>query len=336
VDVAAILNAPRSAIRANWFKTLASAGLPGVQFTEPAGDPGLYGPDSAIWYVHGDVTGLVGGLSGLLLGALHEPTMYGTVAHSSYRDDPLARLGRTASFVNAMTWGSMPVVDRACDLVRTLHRRVNGVMPDGRRYDANDSDQLIWTAVTQAHSIMRAHLRYHPKPVSGSRIDEYYAQYSQFAIRLGATKPVPVTRDEVEDYFADMRPQLSFAEETADLAEFFRRPVGSDPVARAASQTISRAAFDTMPAWAKRLYGTQPVGGRWTLVNAVDDQVTRQSALALLATLRWALGEPVIQAQARTRSLSAIGQLGLLGDDRDLRDVEEVLQPEAALVVLDR
>jgi uncharacterized protein (DUF2236 family) len=304
MDLASIVNLPQDTIRRTWRKTLSADGLPGVQFSEPAGDQGLYGPGSAIWHVHSDVVGLVGGLSGLLLGALHEPTLYGTNQHSSYSDDPIARLGRTASFVNAMTWGSMPVVENTCAMVRKMHRHVHGEMPDGRTYSADDSDQLIWTAMTQAHSIMRAHLRYHPRPVKGERIDEYYLQYSQFAIRLGATKPVPSSREEVDDYFRDMRPLLTFGEETAELADFFRRPIGADPAAKAVSVVISRAAFDTMPTWAKRLYGARPTGRVPALANAIDTRLTRQSAHAVLGTLRWALGEAPIQDQTRERCLA--------------------------------
>jgi uncharacterized protein (DUF2236 family) len=205
----------------------------------------------------------------------------------------------------------MPVVERACDLVRRMHRQVHGEMPDGRPYDANDSDQLIWTAMTQAHSIMRAHLRYHPKPLSGDRIDEYYAQYAQFAIRLGASKPVPGNRAQVDEYFRDRRPLLTFAEETAELVEFFRRPLGTEPVGRAASLVITRAAIDVMPPWAKRLYGIRPAGRRWALADVVDDQLTRQSALVLLTTLRWGLGEPVIQAEARNRCLATPSSEGV-------------------------
>jgi uncharacterized protein (DUF2236 family) len=249
------------------------------------------------------VAGLVGGLSGLLLGALHQPTLYGTNQHSSYSDDPLARLGRTASFVNAMTWGSTPVVERTCDLVRKLHRGVRGTMPDGRPYSAEDSDQLIWTAMTQAHCVMRAHLRYHPHPVAGERIDEYYTQYARFAIELGAATPVPSSRVEVADYFHDMRPLLTFAEETAELADFFRQPFGSDPIAKAASLIITRAAFDTLPGWARRLYGSRAANSIAAVPRTLERQLTRQSARALLGTLRWSLGEPRIQIEARRRCL---------------------------------
>jgi uncharacterized protein (DUF2236 family) len=304
MDISTLVNAPKSVIRRSWLKTVGADGLPGVQFSEPAGDQGLYGPDSAIWYVHGDVAGLVGGLSGLLLGALHQPTMHGTNQHSSYSDDPLARLGRTASFVNAMTWGSTPVVERTCDIVRKMHRNVRGTMPDGRPYSADDSDQLIWTAMTQAHCVMRAHLRYHPNPVSGERIDEYYAQYARFAIELGATKPVPGSRAEVADYFRDMRPLLTFAEETAELADFFRQPFGPDPISKAASLIITRASFDTLPSWARRLYGIRGAGPITVVPKAIERQITQRSARVLLGTLRWSLGEPRIQVEARNRCLA--------------------------------
>jgi uncharacterized protein (DUF2236 family) len=302
---AELVSAPKQVIRQAWIRTVGADGLPGVQFSEPVGDPGLFGPGSAIWHVHSDVVCLVGGLSGLLLGALHQPTLYGTNQHSSYSDDPLARLGRTASFVNAMTWGSTPVVEQACELVRKLHRRVEGTMPDGRRYSANDDDQLIWTAMTQAYSVMRAHLRYHPRPLAAERIDEYYSQYAQFAIKLGATKPVPGTRAEVDTYFREIRPLLTFAEETAELADFFRTPFGPDPVSKAGSLVIMRAAFDTLPGWAQRLYGIRSDSRIAALPRAVDSQITRQSARILLGTLRWSLGEPEIQAAARQRILAA-------------------------------
>jgi uncharacterized protein (DUF2236 family) len=201
-----------------------------------------------------------------------------------------------------MTWGAMPVVDRTCDMVRKMHKLVQGAMPDGRPYSANEPEQLVWTAMTQAHSIMRAHLRYHPKPLSGARVDEYYQQYAQFAIRLGADIPVPSNRTEVDDYFAEKRPLLTFAEETAELADFFRRPTGSDPVQRASSVIITRAAFDTMPGWAQRLYGIRSASKMSLLPKRIDTIATRNAARGVLGVLRWGIEEPVIQIEARDRS----------------------------------
>jgi uncharacterized protein (DUF2236 family) len=307
VDLLALATSPKDAIKETWLKTVGADSLPGVQFSEPAGDPGLYGPGSAIWYVHSDVATLVGGLSGLLLGALHQPTMHGTNQHSSYTDDPLARLGRTASFVNAMTWGSMPVVEKTCDMVKKMHKLVVGTMPDGRPYSANASEQLVWTAMTQSHSIMRAHQRYHPKPLTGARIDEYYAQYAQFAIKLGADIPVPSSRTEVDDYFRDMRPLLTFAEETAELADYFRRPFGPDPITKASSVIITRSAFDTMPGWAQRLYGIRSASRVSAIPKRLDTIATRNAAKLVLSVLRWGIEEPLIQIEARNRSETSVG-----------------------------
>jgi uncharacterized protein (DUF2236 family) len=204
-----------------------------------------------------------------------------------------------------MTWGSTPVVDRTCDMVRKMHKLVQGAMPDGRPYSANAPEQLVWTAMTQAHSIMRAHLRYHPKPLSGAGIDEYYMQYAQFAIRLGADIAVPSNRTEIDDYFAEMRPLLTFAEETAALADYFRRPVGPDPVAKASSLLITRAAFDTMPSWAQRLYGIRGASRISAIPKRFDTIATRRAARVVLGVLRWGIEEPVIQIEARQRSEAA-------------------------------
>src|SRR4051794_40307135 len=133
------LISPRTAINRSYWSTLAAARLPGEQYTDPPGDPGLFGPDSAIWYVHGDVSGVLGGVSGLMLGALNEPVTHGTNQNSDYLHDPLKRLGFTASFVTGVTYGATPVAERLIGTVRKMHRRVRGTMPDGRPYSASGS-----------------------------------------------------------------------------------------------------------------------------------------------------------------------------------------------------
>src|SRR5512139_1202063 len=198
----------RTAIDDSFWSMLAAAHLPGEQYTEPLGDPGLFGPDSAIWHVHSDVSGVLGGVSGLLLGTLNEPVTHGTNRFSNYMQDPIKRLGFTSSFVMGMTYGSTPVAEKLADIVQKMHRRVQGTMPDGRTFSATSSPDIIWTGVTQAYSAMRAHERYHPKPLRGRDIDRYYADYAVISQMLGA-QDVPSSRDEVEDYFTMMRPRLT-------------------------------------------------------------------------------------------------------------------------------
>ncbi|MBM3398631.1 MAG: DUF2236 domain-containing protein, partial [Betaproteobacteria bacterium] len=75
-------------------------------FLEPAGDPGLFGPDSAAWQVHAHfVAMMTGGLSSLMLQALHPRALAAVWDHSSFRTQLQARLGRTALFVATTTYG---------------------------------------------------------------------------------------------------------------------------------------------------------------------------------------------------------------------------------------
>lgn len=244
----------REMILKSYTAMLAGAQLPGVQYEEPVGDPGLFGPDSAIWYVHADVSSVVGGVGGLILGTLNEPVMHGTNRFSNYRKDPIKRLGFTASFVVGMTYGSTPVAEKLAELVRTMHRKVHGTMPDGRPFDANRSEDLVWVGATQAYCTARAHLRYHPKPLRGRDLDRYYADYAVISRKLGATD-VPSSREEMNDYFATMRPRLTVSEETHESVRFLRTPFGGDPVTRLGALALTNAATDLLPRWAKDLLG---------------------------------------------------------------------------------
>ena len=67
------------------------------------GDPGLFGPGSISWEVLGDVSSFVGGIRALLIQAAHPEVAAGVADHSSYREDPLGRLSRTAYYVTSMT-----------------------------------------------------------------------------------------------------------------------------------------------------------------------------------------------------------------------------------------
>ena len=282
----------RTAIDDAYQAMLSSAHLPGEQYAEPVGDPGLFGPGSAIWKVHGDVSGVVGGVSGLLLGALNEPVTYGTNRFSDYQRDPIKRLGFTSSFVRGVTFGSTQAAEKLIDTVRAMHKRVHGTMPDGRSFSATDSADIIWTGVTQAYSIASAHLRYHPDPLRGADLDRYYAEYAVISERLGAVDP-PRSRADVEDYFATMRPRLTVSEEVLETVRFLRSAYGSDPVSRAASLVVNRAATDLLPEWAKTLLGLPPR-------RPLTSLTTRAAAHLLIATLRYGVRNRMIE-QARTR-----------------------------------
>ena len=123
-------------------------------------DDGWFGPGSATWTVHGDLSMLVGGVRALLLQTLHPGAMAGVADHSSYREDPLGRLHRTGAFVGATTFGTTAEAEAAVEMVKAVHRRVVGTTPEGVPYTAADPRLLLWVHATEVDSFLRAHRRY--------------------------------------------------------------------------------------------------------------------------------------------------------------------------------
>jgi uncharacterized protein (DUF2236 family) len=86
---------------------LTGMALKEIDFEHPQGEPGLFGPRSAIWQVHGDFTSMLcGGVSALLLQMLHPLALAGVWDHSNFRDDIFGRLRRTSQFISATTFGT--------------------------------------------------------------------------------------------------------------------------------------------------------------------------------------------------------------------------------------
>jgi hypothetical protein len=83
-----------------------------------AGDPGLLGPDSVSWRVLGDAAVFVGGIRALVIQSAHAEVVAGVEDHSTYRADPLGRLSRTSVYVTETTYGAMPEVEAAIQVVR--------------------------------------------------------------------------------------------------------------------------------------------------------------------------------------------------------------------------
>jgi uncharacterized protein (DUF2236 family) len=128
-----------------------------LDFLHPAGDPGLFGPASACWEVHGDFSSmLIGGMSALLLQMLDPLALAGVLGHSNFREDMLGRLRRTAQFVAGTTFGSTADAERLIARVREVHLAVTGVSTDGRPYSASDPELLTWVHVVEVHSFQRA------------------------------------------------------------------------------------------------------------------------------------------------------------------------------------
>ncbi len=213
--------------------SLTGLAIGGVDYENPPGDPGLFGPESVCWRVHGDFTSMmVGGISALLLQALHPLALSGVWDHSNFREDLLGRLRRTGQFISATTFGSHADADRLIERVKRIHAGVSGTAPDGRPYAASDPDLLTWVHVAEVSSFLKSHLRYLNPDLPPAEQDRYYAEVALIAERLGAGD-VPRSRAQIEAYLERTSPQLRSDERALEILQILRTAPAPSPPAQA-------------------------------------------------------------------------------------------------------
>lgn len=232
--------------------------------------------------MHGDLPSMViGGLAALLLQTLHPLAMAGVADHSNYREDPIGRLRRTASFVGATTFGTVEEASRALDNVREVHRHVHGRAPDGRRYSANDPELLTWVHVAEMSSFLAAAERFGQHRLGADERDRYFAETAPIAHALGA-RWVPQTAAEVDAYFMRMRPELYAGPQAIEARDFLLRGVARTPNDRAVYVAILAGALSIVPKWARREL-------RIPAPPLVDEMVVAPSGRFFCGALRWML-----------------------------------------------
>lgn len=251
-----------------------------VDLARPPGDPGLIAAVSPAWAVHGDFAAMmIGGISALLLQMLHPGALAGVWDHSDFRHDRLRRLRRTAQFIAVTTFGPTRAAEDAIAHVRAIHDRVNGTLPDGTRYDANDPALLTWVHVAEVDSFLRAYLRYRDPTLSAAEQDRYLADVAVVAERLGA-RDVPRSRSEVAGYLTQVRPQLRGDHRVRAVADALLAP-GDDAAEAAGLSLASAAALDLLPDWAAAMHGRRQA--------AFARPAIRAGAGGMSRMVRWAL-----------------------------------------------
>jgi uncharacterized protein (DUF2236 family) len=246
--------------------------------------PRWFGPDRPIRRVHGDAAIFIGGLRALLLQSLHPLAMAGVAPHSGYRGDPWGRLQRTSSFLATTTYGTAEDAERAVAIVRSVHRRVRGVAPDGRPYAATDPRLLEWVHVAEVDSFLRCHQRYGAEPLDDADADGYVADMALIAEKLGVPAP-PRTRAELAARLRDFRPELAGTAEARAAARFMLLQAPLPLPARPAYGVLAAASVAMLPAWA-----------RWPLrlpyLPLTEATAVRAAGHTLVGALRWILEAP--------------------------------------------
>jgi len=271
--------------------SLTGLALGQLDLEQPKGDPGLFGPRSISWQVHGDFPSmLIGGISALLLQVLHPLALAGVWDHSSFRQDIIGRLRRTSQFISGTTFGSTRDAEWLIDKVRTIHLQVVGTAADGRPYAASDPDLLTWVHVAEVSSFMAAHLRYRNPHLSLADQDAYYAEIALVAERLGASN-VPRSRQAVAHYLQAMRPQLVCDERSREVVRVLLEAPAPSRLAKPVANLMMQAGINLLPDWAGELLERTPHPLKRRLVGLGIDSTA--------PVLRWAMRDSSLHRARR-------------------------------------
>ena len=275
--------------------SLTGLALGQIDFEQPPGDPGLFGPDAVCWRVHSDFTSMmIGGISALLLQALHPLALAGVWDHSNFRQDLIGRLRRTGQFISGTTYGSTRDANWLIDKVRTIHLQVTGTAADGRPYAASDPALLTWVHVAEVSSFLAAHLRYFNPDLSVSEQDRYYAEVACIAERLGATN-VPRTCQEIADYLEQIRPQLRCDERSLEIMRVLFNAPAPSQIAKPFGALMMRAGIDLLPRWAADMLGLE--------ISERQRLLIRSGVKRSAPVLRWAVRGSAFQRSRRRMGL---------------------------------
>lgn len=267
-------------------------------------DPGLFGPDSVTWRIHGDPSMALGGFRSLLLQAVHPLVMAGFDANSTFRDDPWGRLQRTGQWVATVTYGSTAEAERAGAALRRGHARLRpGIEPEtGLSYRIDDPDLLLWVHCTEVESFLSTYRR------CGGALDAHdgdrYVAEMREAARLVGLDPatVPATEQSIADYYRQVRPQLRVTATARRNALWGFAPpmplwVRTVTPARPLWAGLIATAGGMLPPWARRLYGLPGL--------PTTDAVATLTGRALRSTVS-ALPQQWITSPARRAALARL------------------------------
>ncbi len=246
--------------------------------------PRWFEPDSAIAQVHGDASMFIGGMRALLLQTLHPAAMRAVSEHSGFRGDMWGRLARTSRFLATTTFGTAEDAEQAVAIVRSIHDRITGTMPDGSTYAASDPHLLAWVHVAEVDSFLRTYQLYGRAPLDQAGRDRYVAEAGEVARRLGVLDP-PTTEAEVAEVLEAFRPELRATPEAREAVRYllFKPPL---PLAARAPYAVRvAAAIALMPAW------TRP-GLRLPWLPVSERTVVRALGGLATGTIRWAMTPP--------------------------------------------
>jgi uncharacterized protein (DUF2236 family) len=222
---------------------------------------------------------------------LHPLALAGVWDHSDFRNDLIGRLRRTTAFVAGTTYAGKADAEKLIAHVRSVHRHVKGIAPDGRRYSAQQPDLLAWVHVTEMWSFLRGYQWYHGQALPLSIQDRYFAETARVALALGA-KSVPCSVDEVDTYFHDIQAELEFSDRSAEVLHIMEKVSMPGAAGGFARGIFVGAGAALLPVWARDLMQRKRA-------RVAADRLAAQSLRLSAPAIRAALSDGIAAAACR-------------------------------------
>jgi uncharacterized protein (DUF2236 family) len=238
------------------------------------GDDGYFPRGSSLLrQVHEErAVGLLYGQRALGIGAIAPLNFVGTLRHTRALERPFQRLVHTAKAFETIFFGSRGEADRVLAMVRQMHERVEGVLPEdtgpfraGTPYSAFDPALMLWTVAVIADSA-QVFYELFVRRLSDSGREALWADYVRFGELFGMpADAAPASYRAFRAYWARMlagdEVHLSEEARRTGAAIMFEIPV--PPIRRPAMKLHNLIVLGSLPARVRRLYGLD-----WTPVHA--------------------------------------------------------------------
>lgn len=284
---------------------------PNFDFTQPAGEHALVGPDSISWRIFKNPVSLVvGGIAAVILELAEPAVRTGVWEHSSFRTAPMRRLQRTGLAAMITVYGPRSAAEKMIAGVVRRHGAVHGTTPAGEPYNANDTPLLDWVQATAAYGFGKAYSRY-VAPLGREEFSHLFSEGREAARLYGAVN-APASAAEWERLLESMKKRLESSPIIFEFLEIMQQatilPKPFGPLQR----MMVRAAVDITPQWVRERIGLQSMHGLRTgedvflrSVGSMADEIALPSIPPVQACLR--LGLPANYLYGNSPGLTGRG-----------------------------
>jgi len=287
-------------------RTLQPQAAAAVDFTCPAGEPGLLAPDSVSWRVFKNPLALfIGGSAAVLLELAEPRVRSGVWDHTSFRTQPLERMQRTGLAALVTVYAARSTAEAMIAGVNARHARVRGTTPKGVEYRADDPELLDWVQATASFGFLEAYAQF-VQPLDCAERDRFYAEGAAVG-RLYGALGAPRSSAELEARFQAMRPALEASPIVHELLDIMRRAEILPRALRSLQHVLLRAAVEITPIWRREQLELGPAdglsAGQARFVRALGRLVERTAipgSAPILACRRLGLSPRLLYRRSRS------------------------------------